>query len=66
VAGQAPAAPTAPTLTTQGVYIKIDWAAPADNSYAIDAYQVLIETSASGVFAEDLTSCDGSDPTILS
>ena len=42
VAGSAPNAPAAPTLSLSNYYVVIQWIAPVDNYVAIDAYQILI------------------------
>lgn len=38
VAGQAPDAPSAPTLTLTTMYVKIAWTEPTTNNLAIDKY----------------------------
>jgi hypothetical protein len=66
IAGQAPDTPSAPTLTTDTMYVKITWTAPTTNSVAIDAYRIKIETSTVNTFIEDITLCDGSLSTVVS
>ena len=43
----------------------IDWVAPFNNGSPITHYSVLIQAK-DGVFKEELSDCDGSDPAIVS
>lgn len=52
------------STTANGLYANIAWTAPNANNDAITAYQILIR-KADGTYAEDLTSCDGTQPTII-
>ena len=56
---QPPAQPAAPVITVQGQYVKIAWTAPFANYQPVLGYQILIQTSTSGQYIEDLALCDG-------
>jgi len=59
VASAAPDLMLAPTSAIAGeVYVRVAWAAADANSDPLDAYEVLIATSA-GTFETELTACDG-------
>jgi hypothetical protein len=44
--------------------VKVMWVAPYAHEDPIDAYQILFQ-KADGSFVEDLSRCDGSDPSIV-
>jgi hypothetical protein len=66
-AGQTPSVPAAPTTSvpTNSVYVKIQWTAPATNSFAIDAYEISIKKKDT-TYNIDLTYCDGSSASVIS
>jgi hypothetical protein len=45
--------------------VKIAWTAPNSNSYPLDLYLIEIVDKTGSTWTEDLTDCDGSDPTIF-
>ena len=62
-----PTKPGVPTTTVVGdQYVIIDWIASSDQGAALSSYTVLILTSDGVTYSEELNSCDGSDPTIIS
>jgi hypothetical protein len=61
-----PDAPSAPTLTTETMFVKISWTLPTENSVSVDAYRIYIETSTPNTFIESTTLCDGSLATVVS
>lgn len=66
LAADIPDQPVAPTTTVVGSDILIDWVAPSANGSPITQYSIMIESSDPLYYFEDLTSCDGSDSTIVS
>lgn len=55
----------APTVTNDGLNVKIAWIAPNLNSGTLANYRIRIRNSL-GVYVEDLTVCDGTDALIKS
>lgn len=58
-----PAQPPPAVTAINGANVRITWQSPANTAAPITAYRVFIR-QADGNFAEDLASCDGSDPAI--
>ena len=54
-----PSAPNAPSTTSEGLTVKIDWAAPTDNGSPIQNYTITVQNSAASFVEVD--GCDGTD-----
>ena len=59
-----PARPAAPTTEIQDDNVILTWAKPSENGTPITHYTVLIE-QADSTFSTELTSCDGTDDTVV-
>lgn len=66
LAAQMPERPLAPNTTINGPLVDIDWHAPFDNGSPIIGYTILIRKSDNVTYETEVTSCDGSNPTIVS
>jgi hypothetical protein len=65
LAAQVPGTPQAPTTFNTGKSIRITWTPPDDGGTPILSYRLFIRNVDSTEFFEDLTYCDGSDPTVF-
>jgi len=63
VASSVPGNMAVPTTTNSANGVDITWVAPDDNESALTGYNIFIKTSTGDY--EDSTSCDGSDPNVL-
>lgn len=62
-----PEAPSAPTVTATGAYIKIQFTAPSDNNgAAVTGYAISIRQSDDSTYTESTSLCDGTDSTTIS
>jgi len=59
-----PAQLAAPVTSVDGTSVKVEWGTADDGGVAVTAYKILLKNSG-GSWVEELTSCDGSDPTIV-
>lgn len=66
VPSQVPDTMSAVTTAVDGTNVKISWSAPASNGAAITKYKIMILQSDGLTYTESSSSCDGSDPTIMS
>ena len=66
LAADIPDQPVAPTTAVVGSDILFDWVAPSANGSPITQYSIMVESSDPLYYFQDLTSCDGSDSTIVS
>lgn len=65
-AARIPDIPTDVTTTSTTDDVTISWTQPYNGGSAITAYTIQIRQSDGVTFSEELTSCDGSDSTIIS
>ena len=66
LAAQKADVPSPPVSTIDAATIIISWSVAYDGATPITAYQILIRHADGLNFSEDLESCDGSDPTVIS
>ena len=65
LAAQGPDTPAAPSTSFIGDWLVVDWTAPASGGSPITAYRIQIRHADEVTYSEELTSCDGTDPTIV-
>ena len=67
LAAQVPDQPLAPitAVTGSGLSVSVSWIAPYDGDSPLTQFKVLIRHADEVSYSEELTDCDGSDPTIL-